>query len=448
LHALNEPSANLEQQAAAGGASTRFTMKFRVRYLLILVIFLIAMVVNIDRSNVSIAGTYIAADFHISTIQLGWVFSAFMLGYAAFLIPSGWIVGRLGPRRTLTGGLIWWGALTIATALVPPTMAGALWALMLVRFVLGLGEALAYPSANQFIAAWFPSHERGKANALVQSGAQFGSGVAPPLVAFIIYNFGWHAVFYVSAIIGLGVAALWYWVARDRPALHPRMTAAEMAHIEAGLPVRIEGAAPAVPWRKIFSSKDAWGTALAYAGFGYAATIFSTWFFIYLKEGRGFDLKSSAILGMLPFIATTTCCLAGGVISDWLVKRVSPYVGRCVFGAFSLALSGIILIVGSHAENAVVAALLLAVGAGAIYLGQAVYYAVAADLGGPYAGVVSGMVSMCGQIAGAITASLTPYFASRYGWEYAFYVAAGVTFACIIPWLFVNPKHRVYAQPE
>ena len=68
----------------------------------------------------------------------------------------------------------------------------------------------------------------------------------------------------------------------------------------------------------------------------------------------------------------------------------------------------------------------------------------AADLGGPYAGVVSGMVSMCGQIAGAITASLTPFLATRYGWEYAFYVAAGVTFVCIIPWLFVNPTRGIY----
>src|SRR4051812_28376044 len=164
-------------------------MAFRVRYLLILLIFLIGMVVNIDRSNISIAGSYLAVDYHISNIQLGWVFSAFLFGYAGFLIPAGWIAGKLGPRRTLTGGLIWWGMLTVATALVPPTMANALWTLIGVRFVLGLGEALAYPSANQFIAAWFPSHERGKANALVQAGAQFGSGVAPPLVAFIIYNF-------------------------------------------------------------------------------------------------------------------------------------------------------------------------------------------------------------------------------------------------------------------
>jgi ACS family glucarate transporter-like MFS transporter len=314
-----------------------------------------------------------------------------------------------------------------------------------VRFILGVGEALAYPSANQFIAAWFPSHERGKANAWVQGGAQLGSGVAPPLVALIIYNFGWHEVFYVSALIGLVIAIIWYATARDIPAQHPRVTAQEMTYIQAGLAVRFEETMPPVPWAKIFSSIDAWGTALAYGGFCYSATIFSTWFFIYLKDGRGFDLKSSAMLGMTPFAATTACCLLGGVISDALVKRWSPYVGRSLFGAFTLLLSGIILIVGSHAQNAVAAALLLAAAAGALYLGQAVYYAVAADLGGPFTGVISGLVSMCGQIAGAATASLTPYFASRYGWEYAFYIAAGMTFVCIIPWLVVNPGRRIYA---
>ncbi|HEX4271517.1 MAG TPA: MFS transporter [Rhizomicrobium sp.] len=421
-------------------------MRYRVRYLLVMLIFLVSMVVNLDRTNIAIAGSYLAADYRISNIQLGWVFSAFMIGYAAFQIPAGWIVGKLGPRVTTTGGLIWWSALSGATALVPPGLVNALWVLIAVRFALGLGEAVAYPSANQFVAAWFPSDERGKANAWVQAGAQFGSGTAPPLVAFIIYSFGWHAAFYVSAAIGLVIAVFWYSAARDRPAEHARVTPEELAHIEAGLPVRMEGTMPPVPWGRIFTSIDVWGTALAYVGFGYAATIFHTWFFIYLKEGRGFDLKSSAVLGILPFVATTSCCLIGGFVSDGLVKRRGQYVGRSLFGAFTLLLGGVFLILGGYTQNAIAAALLLAGGAGALYLGQAVYYAVAAEIGGSYTGVVSGMVSMGGQIAGAATASLTPYFASKYGWEQAFTIAGGVTFVCIVPWFFVNPNRRLQSS--
>ena len=80
------------------------------------------------------------------------------------------MVGKLGPHKTLTIGLIWWSVLTVATALVPPTMAHALFVLIAVRFVLGLGESVAYPSSNQFIAAWFPTQERGKANGWVFGG--------------------------------------------------------------------------------------------------------------------------------------------------------------------------------------------------------------------------------------------------------------------------------------
>ena len=96
-----------------------------------------------------------------------------------FEIPGGWLAGKFGPRLILALGMLWWGVFSVATTLVP-AVAGALWLLIGVRFVLGMGEAVAYPSANQFIAAWFPSAERGKANGWVFGGVGFGAGVTPP----------------------------------------------------------------------------------------------------------------------------------------------------------------------------------------------------------------------------------------------------------------------------
>lgn len=419
-------------------------LKSKVRYSLIMLIFVISAVVYIDRSNISIAGTYLATDYGITKPQLGWVFSAFLLGYATFQIPAGWIVGRLGPRRTLTYGLLWWSGLSVVTALVPSGLQSSLGLLIAVRFILGLGEAVAYPSANQFISSWFPSHERGTANGWVFGGVGFGSGIAPPLVALIIYNFGWRSVFFVSAAIGLIVAGIWWRAARDKPAQHSRVTPEERAYIEGALAPAELTMAP-VPWRRIFTSIDVWGTTLAYVAFGYVAFIFHTWFFIYLKDGRGLDLKSSALFGTLPFIAMTICCLLGGALSDWLVKRAGQYVGRSLFGAATLLLAAVFLMIGSHAQDTTVAVIVLAGGAGALYLGQATYWAVAADCGGPFTGVVSGIINMSGQIAGAATASLTPLFAERYGWQAAFYIAAGLCFVCILPWLVVKPGRTLYA---
>lgn len=423
-------------------------MSGKVRYLLIILIFFVSAVVYIDRSNISIAGTYLAADYKIDKIQLGWVFSAFLLGYAAFQIPAGWVVGKLGPRKTLTYGLIWWSVLSVATALVPPTMANSLWVLIAVRFVLGLGEAVAYPSSNQFIAAWFPTHERGKANGWVFGGVGLGSGTAPPLVAFIVYNWGWHAVFYASALIGLAMAGIWYRAARDTPDQHPAVTAEEKAHIAADMPLKITGKMPAVPWTRIFTSADVWGCAIAYIAFCYVAFIFHTWFFIYLKDARGLDLKSSALFATLPFIAMVVGSLGGGAISDWLVKHRGQYVGRSLWGAGTLLVTGIFLIIGSKAQDTTLAVVVLAFGAGVCYLGQATYWAVAADYGGPFTGVISGLINMAGQIAGATTATATPWFAVHYGWETAFYVAAGICFVCMFPWFIVNPNRRLHVPEE
>src|SRR6201996_3620136 len=184
---------------AAPQIGARKRMSNKIRYLLIILIFFVSAVVYIDRSNISIAGTYLATDYGIDKVQLGWVFSAFLLGYAAFQIPAGWVVGKLGPRKTLTFGLIWWSLLSVVTALVPSNMSHSLVALIAVRFILGLGEAVAYPSSNQFIAAWFPAHERGKANGWVFGGVGVGSGLAPPLVAAIVYAYGWPTAFYFSS---------------------------------------------------------------------------------------------------------------------------------------------------------------------------------------------------------------------------------------------------------
>jgi len=423
-------------------------MSNKVRYLLIILIFFVSAVVYIDRSNISIAGTYLATDYHIDNVRLGWVFSAFLWGYAAFQIPAGWVVGKLGPRKTLTIGLIWWSALSVVTALVPSDMANSLWVLLVVRFVLGLGEAVAYPSSNLFIAAWFPQHERGKANGWVFGGVGLGSGTAPPLVAFIIYNWGWHAVFYVSAVLGLLMAAIWYKAARDTPAEHPSVTAAEKAHIAADMPLKIEGKMPAVPWLRIFCSADVWGCAISYIAFCYVAFIFHTWFFIYLKQARGLDLKSSALFATLPFIGMTLGSLIGGWISDKLTARMGQYVGRSLWGALTLFITAIFLIIGSKAQDTTLAVVVLALGAGCCYLGQATYWAVAADYGGPYTGIISGLINMAGQISGATTAILTPLFAKWYGWDYAFYIAAAVCFVCMFPWFIVNPNRRLHLPEQ
>jgi ACS family glucarate transporter-like MFS transporter len=186
---------------------------------------------------------------------------------------------------------------------------------------------------------------------------------------------------------------------------------------------------------------------LSYFSFGYVAWIFFSWFFIYMAQVRGLNLKANAFFSMIPFLAMTVCCLSGGWISDALSKRFGLRGGRCGIAVFSLALTAIFLVVGSHVRGPYAASLILAGGAGALYLSQSSFWAVSADIAGERSGIVSGVMNTGCQIGGAVTASLTPYIASRYGWNAAFVFAALLAIAGSALWLFVEPN-RLLAPAE
>jgi MFS transporter, ACS family, glucarate transporter len=417
----------------------------RVRLRLVFGLFLISALAYFDRTNISVAGVPLSREFAISRVQLGWIFSAFLLGYAGFQVPAGWLAGRFGPRKTLSAAILWWCVFSAAITLVSPLFGSVLVQLLAVRFILGMGEALMYPAASQFIAYWIPAPERARANGWLFGGVGIGAGVTPPLVNWLMLSFGWRSSFLFSAVIGLLAAAAWYAAARDRPEQHPGMSAQELSHIRAATTQEAAVKTP-VPWRAMLTSRSLWMLSLAYFSFGYIAYIFLSWFFIYLADAHGLDLKKSALYSVLPFISMTIFCLTGGAASDWLVRTRSPFIGRCVFPSVALLLTAGLLIAGSRAADPLTATIILAGGAGALYLSQSSYFAVVAELAGPHAGLVAGWVNTANQIAGAITASATPWIALQFGWSCAFYVAAAFALMGSAAWLMVDPA-KPLAQP-
>ena len=413
----------------------------RVRWVLILWMFVISAIAFLDRVNISIAGHFIQEEYHLSNVQLGWIFSAFVLGYALFQAPGGKLADRFGPRRILLLAAVWWAVFTSLTALVPATLANALAVLLAVRFALGLGEAVVYPASNRLVASWIPSGERGIANGLIFAGVGAGAGVTPPLIAYILTHYGWRWSFWISAVIGLVAGGVWYAISRDRPEQHPWMTQAENDHIQAGLPpAAAPGSAPAsIAWGTLLKSRDLLAMSASYFAYGYAAYIFFTWFFIYLSTVRGLNLKSSAFYGMLPFLAMATCSPLGGWISDRLTIRYGKRIGRCGVAVAGIGLSAIFIALGTQAKDAQLASIILAGGAGALYLSQSSFWSVTADLGGTSAGMVSGFMNMIGQLGGVVTASLTPVLANHFGWTASFLAAAGLCAVGSLLWLLVDP---------
>jgi MFS transporter, ACS family, glucarate transporter len=403
--------------------------------------FAISAIAYLDRVNMSIAGSIIQKEFGLDNIQLGWIFSSFVLGYALFQAPGGRLADRFGPRKIVAIATAWWAVFTVLITVVPVGIPGVLAVLLAARFLLGTGEAMVFPASNRLVAGWIPSQERGLANGLVFAGVGAGAGITPPLIAFILLHYGWRASFWICAVIGLAAGLGWYLIARDRPEDHPWVKPAEIEHIRSGLPKQApqtDGAG--LPWGVILGSRNVWALTISYFAFGYVSYIFFTWFFIYLNKVRGLDLKASAIFGMLPFIAMATFSPLGGYISDRLTTRYGKRTGRCGISVVSMAVAAVFIVFAMQAQDARVASIVLAGGAGALYLSTSCFWSVTADIAGHSAGSVSGVMNMGNQIGGTVTASLTPVLASAFGWPSSFLVAAALCVAGSLAWLFVDPQ--------
>lgn len=440
-----------------------------LRFLLVLWLMLLGAIALVDRTNISIAGIEIGRQYHIDNVHLGWIFSAFLLGYALFQVPGGVLARRYGPRRVITFGVLWWCVFTALTAVALPGTRTALFTLIVIRAALGAGEAVMFPAANQFIERWIPIPERGRANGILFSGVGLGSALAPPFITAIILRDGWQVSFWFCAVLGLFAAAVWYIAARDTPEQHPWLRAAELDHIRSGRgDLNSAAASPstagppqkaatpqetaisqetAIPWLAILSSKEILALSASYFCYGYVSWIFFSWFYIYLAQVRHLSLQQSALYSMLPFLAMIVGALFGGLASDWLTRHASLRAGRVYLPSFAFALTATLLAVGSRAQAATTAIVVLAGGAGALYIAQSAFWSNTADCAGQCAGVASGFMNMSGHISGAITAMVTPLIAAHFGWTASFLTAAAMAALGALSWLAVDPNARIAQSP-
>jgi MFS transporter, ACS family, glucarate transporter len=414
------------------------TRPSRVRWLLIFWMFVISAIAFLDRVNISIAATTIQHEYGFDQVELGWVLSAFGWGYALFQALGGRLADRFGPRRVLAMGTFWWAVFTALTGAVPRRLALPIATFIAVRFLLGVGEAVVYPASNRLVASWIPVRERGIANGVIFAGVGAGSFFAPPLITYILVHWGWRWSFWISAVIGAVGGVIWFLIARDKPEEHPSVNPGEAAWIREGLPTAETQAGKPIAWRSILASKDVALVTASYFCYGYVAYIFFTWFYTYLNAVRGLNLKTSAVYTMLPFAAMAICSFLGGWISDLVTNAVGKRAGRCGVAGVAMVLCTIFLALAMFASDARLASVVLAGGAGALYLSQSSFWSVSSEMAGTSSGSVSGVMNMACQIAGALTALLMPVIAKHFGWNTPFFVAAGLCCLGGLFWMWVD----------
>lgn len=418
------------------------------RWIMVSSIFFVSVLMFIDRVNIAIAAQYIMPEYGLTDVQMGWIFSSFVIGYALLQVPGGMLGDRFGPRIVTSVAVVWWSVFTALTAIAGDwflaSWIGVMGSFILTRVLIGVGEAAAPPNYARLVANWVASDERGLAMGVVTSGAYLGAAIAPPLIVWIMATFGWREAFYLFGGLGVVMGLVSYWFVRDHPSEHRWVNQAELKIIRNGEkamePVAIRGA---TPWRMLLSRRDLWLLTGAYAALGYVGYIFFSWFYLYLVNERGFSASHAGWLSTAPFLVSAVAATTGGWLSDKLSRRFGKRIGGCGFSIGCAILAGALIVAGAASSNSYAAVAFLSFGNGALYLSVAVYWATIFNLAKPYAATVGGMMNMGGHVGGALSPVLTPYLAQIYGWDIALYGAAGVALLCALLWIGINPDNSI-----
>lgn len=367
-------------------------------------LFLLSAITYIDRVCISVAGPRMQADLGISPSAWGWVTGAFAFSYALFEIPTGALGDRLGPRSVLTRIVLWWSAFTSFTGMVSSYPL-----LLIIRFCFGMGEAGAFPVQSVAVSRWFPVPERGRTFGILWSAGQLGGAFAPLIVVPIQMRYGWRASFYTFGVVGVIWALVWYRWFRDSPRENEGVSEAEREEIGDLAPKTHS----AMPWGVALRTVNLWaimGMAFSYL---YPYYFFQSWFHTYLEKGRGFS-ESSLWLSALPFMVGACCNVCGGLASKALVTRFGLTWGRRAIGMIGLGCAAIFTIATLLTHDRTLSLVFLSLLYGGITFQQPVVFAVCLDVGGVYAGAVTGAMNSAGQVGSLVSSVVFGYLVDHY----------------------------------
>ncbi|WP_452004859.1 MFS transporter [Azospirillum largimobile] len=313
-----------EKAAAAQAKPTH------VRYLIVLMLFILTAVNYADRATLSIAGPAASKQLGLDAVAMGYVFSAFGWAYVMAQLPGGWLLDRFGSKTIYFFSLITWSIFTLLQGFVGFLGAGtAILTLFALRFMVGLTEAPSFPANSRIVSAWFPTAERGTASAVFNSAQYFATVIFAPLMAWITATYGWQYVFYVMGVLGIVLGFVWMKVLYS-PKDHPLINKAELDHIEQGgglvdmdnAKKAKAGGGPKLGYLKqLLSNRMLLGIYIGQYAITTLTYFFLTWFPVYLVQGRGMTILKAGLIASVPAIAGFIGGVLGGVISDWLIKK-------------------------------------------------------------------------------------------------------------------------------
>ena len=390
------------------------------RLMLVFLLFSFSTVSYFDRIIMTAAGPRMMRDFGLSPTAMGSVYSAFVLGYALFMIPGGRLSDRIGGRRVLAlvgvSSAVFTGLTTLAGIPAVPAWVGTAAILIAIRFGLGVASAPLYPACAMVTRNWIPNVFHARVQGLVIAGSSLGAALSPVLFTWLLTRFQWRSAFLPAALAPAALAAIWYWFARE--AGHSK---------ERGVPV-LKPVHPTAPWLALFTNRNLLLLTCAYASLGYFQYIFFYWIYYYFGQVLHLGDAASARYTAILFLAEGIIMPLGGLLSDRLAKTHGPQFARRWVPIAALALAAAFTCAATFNTGLIaVACFSLAFASAACCEGP--FWATVTELGGEHVGSASSILNAGAQVGGFFAPVLTPIIAGVFGWSWGLY--AGVAIVCL-----------------
>ena len=308
---------------------------------LAVVVFLIATAVLIsyvDRGNLSIAAPTLKTELNLTASHLGLLLSAFFWSYTVMLFASAFFIDRFDVSYVLAAGFLVWSAATVLTGWVYGFAA-----LFAVRVLLGLGEAVTFPSYSKILAQNVPEERRGFANGAIIAAMKLGPAVGTLLVGLLMARFGWRAVFIGTGLVSLMLLPAWL---RFMPRGQHRI-----------LPT---AAPPALS--EIFRKRSFWGSAAGLFCNAYVLYFTITWLPYYLAHEHGLSTREMTWVATSYYVSDSVGALLMGMLTDVLIRRGrrAGVVRKFALGGASVVASAAFLRCSTAGPNSYIGWLVLA----------------------------------------------------------------------------------------
>jgi sugar phosphate permease len=415
----------------------------RVRYRVVTLTTLLAMVTYLDRVSISTLAPMIQRDLGLSTIQMSYVFSAFALAYALFEIPTAWWADRAGTRQVLARIVLWWSAFTAASA-----AAFNFTSMLVVRFLFGAGEAGAWPCAARALSRWIPASERGTVQGIFFAGAHLMGGLTPVIILNLMLPFmGWRAVFLVLGCVGLIWVWAWYRWFRDDPREHPDVGQPELDRILAERPPDSPHVTGWAYWGALLRNRNVLALCVMYAA---NSTIFYfciTWLPTYLNQRHGFDFATLGLFAGLPLLLSVIPDVTGGLVTDRLSARFGVLIGRRVVGIAGYVVAGACLIAAGMSPAPMTAALLIAVATASAMFTLGAAWGACIEMGRNHVAVVGATMNTAGQVASLLCPLVVGYSVQWFNdWDLPLHLIGVFFLVGALCWLIIDPRKPVFAD--